>query len=67
MSTQPAQATYQQTIWTEMRGRLERIPRRFSERMLRDIRRQKTNTQGGRYTAWDFAEAPFHDLKAKMK
>jgi hypothetical protein len=55
------------SILRELRNQLERIPSRFSECLQANPGRQLARNQGGRYTAWDFPEAPFHDLKVKMK
>ena len=54
-------------ILEELRDQIKRIPGRFQEHMQGDPRRQMVQTHEGRYKAWDFPGATFHDLKMKIK
>ncbi len=67
MSAKLEQINMGGSILDGIRDQIKRIPSRFQEFMQANPRHQETRTQGGRYIAWDYPEAPFHDLKVKMK
>jgi hypothetical protein len=67
MSTSSVQIKFKYNLFSQLLGRLERVPCSSREGKIKEAQRQRARSQGGRYTGWDFPEMPFHDLKAKMK
>jgi hypothetical protein len=67
MSTSSVQIKFKYNLFSQLLGRLERMPCNSGEQKIKEAQRQRARSQGGRYTGWDFPEMPFHDLKAKMK
>jgi hypothetical protein len=67
MSVKLEQMFVNGSILNELRNEIKRISSSFQECGQENIRRQRARNQGGRYTAWDYPEALFHDLKSKMK